>query len=140
MPRPTDPAVLLAVAVGGVIGALGRYGIARALPAQGEHFPWATFVTNVIGCVVVGALVVLVVEHPAAHALTRPFLVTGVLGGFTTFSTFAVETRGLLATGHGATALGYVAATLVVGVGAVAVVRFACVEWLRRTGRRGDAL
>jgi CrcB protein len=128
------PAVWVAVAVGGAIGALGRYGIAEAIPraepttgyalsATGTAWPWATFITNLIGCLLVGLIVHAVVEHRAAHRLARPFLVTGVLGGFTTFSALSVETIDLVNAGRTPMALTYVVASLVLGVIAVSVSR-----------------
>ncbi len=74
------------------MGALARYGLAEAIPATPGGFPWATFVTNVSGCLLMGVLVVVITELRAPHPLVRPFLGVGVLGGFTTFSTYAVET------------------------------------------------
>jgi CrcB protein len=105
--------VLAVIALGGGLGALARYGLAQLWPTHPGHFPWATFVTNVLGCLLIGVLMVLVTEVWAAHPLVRPFLGVGVLGGFTTFSTYAVETRGLLAPGTIGLAFVYVAGTLV---------------------------
>jgi len=105
--------VLGAIALGGGLGALARYGVAHLLPAPPGGFPWATFVTNVAGCLLIGVLMVLVTEVWAAHRLVRPFLGAGVLGGFTTFSTYAVELHGLLRPGTVGTAFAYLAGTLV---------------------------
>src|SRR6266508_2602877 len=102
--------VLAAVATGGALGALSRYGVARAWPRQPGGFPWATFAINVSGCLAIGVLLVVITEVRATHRLARPFLGTGVLGGFTTFSTYAVETEHLLAY-HPVTALAYLAGT-----------------------------
>ncbi|MGW6277686.1 fluoride efflux transporter CrcB [Kribbella sp. NPDC055071] len=88
------PRVLSVVALGGVIGSLARYGLAEAFPHQADGFPWATFATNVLGCFAIGVLLARLT--PRSHPLLRPFLGTGILGGFTTFSTFAVETERLL--------------------------------------------
>ncbi len=89
-------AVLAAVAVGGVLGAEARWGLTEALPHADRAWPWATLITNVSGCLLIGVLMVWVVEHGSAHHLVRPFLGVGVLGGFTTFSTFALDTVHLL--------------------------------------------
>lgn len=105
--------VLAAIALGGGLGALARYGLAQLWPTRPGGFPWATFVTNVVGCLLIGVLMVLVTEVWAAHPLVRPLLGVGFLGGFTTFSTYAVETRGLLTPGTVVLAFGYVAGTLV---------------------------
>jgi fluoride exporter len=114
--RPTA-----AVAAGGVLGALARWAVGLAAPTAPGAFPWATFGINVLGSLLMGVLVVVVTEVRTAHPLVRPFLGTGVLGGFTTFSTFAVDADLLLAGGHRATALLYVAATVLAAVGAAAL-------------------
>ena len=111
----------VAVAVGGVLGALARYGLGVAWPTAGGAFPWTTFAVNVSGCFLIGVLLVRLVEAGAVHPLWRPFLGTGVLGGYTTFSTFAVDARALVADGHATTAVAYVAATVVVALAAVQV-------------------
>ena len=80
----------LAVAAGGALGAAARYGVTRAWPTPQHGFPWATLAMNVVGCLAIGLL--LGVER---GPLLRAFLGTGVLGGFTTFSTYAVETGDL---------------------------------------------
>jgi fluoride exporter len=105
-----DLPVLAAIAAGGVLGALGRYGLAELLPHRPGQVPWATFLTNVSGCLAIGVLLVVITELRAVHRLTRPFLGTGVLGGYTTFSTYAVETERLLAD-HPVLALGYLFGT-----------------------------
>jgi len=99
--------------VGGAAGALARYGLALALPPAPGHFPLATFLTNVIGGLLIGVLIVLLTETITAHPLLRPLLVTGVLGGFTTFSTYAVDVQHLLAAHAVGVALGYLFGTLV---------------------------
>ncbi len=87
--------VPLSVAIGGAIGAVLRWELAGAI--VGDGFPWATFLANVSGSLALGAvLVVGEVIGRASHAkqwhrLWRPFMATGVLGGFTTFSTFVLE-------------------------------------------------
>src|SRR5262245_19731321 len=85
--------VLAVIAVGGGLGALARYGLTRLLPAEPRTFPWATFLTNIAGCLLIGVLMVLISQVWSAHPLVRPFFGVGVLGGFTTFSTYAEETR-----------------------------------------------
>jgi CrcB protein len=104
--RATGP-TLAVVALGGGLGALARYGMSGLLPV-----PWATFLINLIGCFLIGVLMVLVTEVYAAHRLVRPFLGVGVLGGFTTFSTYAVEFRALLVPGRVGLAFGYLFGTL----------------------------
>lgn len=107
------------VAAGGALGAAARYGLGVAWPVAAGGFPWVTLVINVAGCAALGALMELLADLTATHRLVRPFLGTGVLGGFTTFSTYAVETRQLLDAGRPGLAAAYVLATL---VGALAVV------------------
>ena len=113
--------VLAVIALGGGLGALARYGLTIALPTPPGHFPWATFVTNVSGCLLIGVLMVLVTEVWRAHRLVRPFLGAGVLGGFTTYSTYAVEIHGLLRPGTVGVAFVYLAGTLVCAVLAVLI-------------------
>jgi fluoride exporter len=115
----THGAVLAVIAVGGGLGAIARYGLAQLLPTHPGDFPWATFITNVVGCFLIGVLMVLVTEVLAAHPLVRPFLGVGVLGGFTTFSTYAVETRELLRPGTVVVAFVYLAGTLICAMLAV---------------------
>nr|WP_171983340.1 fluoride efflux transporter CrcB [Nocardia terpenica] len=112
-------AVLAVIAVGGGLGAIARYGIAQLLPTRPGHFPWGTFITNVAGCFAIGVLMVLITEVWSAHRLIRPFLGVGFLGGFTTFSTYAVDTRNLLQPGTTATAFAYAAGTLLCAMLAV---------------------
>jgi len=123
-PRPrrrvrVHASTLVAVAVGGGLGALGRHGLSVLLATPPGGFPWATFVINVVGCLLIGVLMVLVTEVHAAHRLVRPFLGVGVLGGFTTFSTYALEIHSLLRPGTAAVAFAYLAATLVAAMLAV---------------------
>jgi CrcB protein len=110
-------AALVAIAAGGGAGALLRYELTRAIGARHGGFPVATLVINLVGSLLLGALVVAVTEVWTAHPLVRPALGTGVLGGFTTFSTFAVEVRASSA----GVASGYLVATLAGGVAAAAL-------------------
>ena len=112
-------AVLAAVAVGGALGALARYGLASAWPHPRDHFPWATFVTNVSGCLLIGILMVLITEVWSAHRLIRPFLGVGVLGGYTTFSTYTGEVQQLVAAGAPSIGLVYLIGTPVAALAAV---------------------
>nr|WP_202885617.1 CrcB family protein [Kribbella sandramycini] len=94
MRPPGLPRVLGVIALGGIAGSLARYGLAAAIPHSPGGFPWATFLTNVAGCLAIGVLFARLT--PQSHPLLRPFLGTGVLGGFTTFSTYAVDTEKLM--------------------------------------------
>jgi CrcB protein len=109
----------LAVALGGVLGAIARYGLGRAWPTPAGAFPWTTFAINVSGCLLIGLLLVRLLDAGSAHPLWRPFLGTGVLGGYTTFSTYAVDARVLVDEGHVALAAGYVVGTVVAALLAV---------------------
>lgn len=111
--------VLAVVAGGGALGAAARYGVGLAWPHPPAGFPWATFAINVVGCAALGFLVGLLERLSAPHRLVRPFLGTGVLGGFTTFSTYAVDARELVDADRPGVALAYVAGTLVAALGAV---------------------
>lgn len=111
--------VLGSIAVGGALGALGRYGLAVAWPHTTGQFPWATFVTNVSGCFLIGVLMVVITEVWSAHRLIRPFLGVGVLGGYTTFSTYSGDIQQLVTAGAARVGLLYLAGTVVAALAAV---------------------
>jgi CrcB protein len=111
--------VLAVVSLGGGLGSVARYGLARAWPTPDGGFPWATFTTNVLGSLALGLLMVYVVEVWPPARYRRPFLGVGIIGGFTTFSTWMNESRGLLATGHFALADAYALTSLIAGLAAV---------------------
>jgi len=110
---------ILAIALGGVIGSLGRFAVARLFddwnPAT---LPWATLTVNILGCLAIGA-VAASASISAGPAWLRPFVITGVLGGFTTFSALALETGLLLDAGRVLVAVGYVVVTMAAGLVAV---------------------
>ncbi len=123
MSRPIDPdvgwlplhaPVVAVIAAGGALGALARLGLNSALP-HGGGFPLSTVLENVVGSLLLGVLTVVLTELRPAHRLVRPFLGTGVLGGFTTFSTYAVES---VTRDSGAVAVAYIVVTLVLALGA----------------------
>ncbi|WP_405783245.1 fluoride efflux transporter FluC [Streptomyces sp. NBC_00859] len=119
-PRPAvQGAVLAAVSAGGVAGASARYGASLLWPTADGAFPWTTYAVNTLGCALIGVLMVLVTEGRTPHRLVRPFFGTGVLGGFTTFSTYTVDIRRLAEDGHARTALGCLALTLFSALAAV---------------------
>lgn len=111
--------VVAVVALGGGIGATARYAASLWWPARTGGFPWTTFWINVVGCAVIGVFMVIITDVWAAHRLVRPFFGTGVLGGFTTFSTYAVDIQKLVDAGHARTGLAYLAATLLAALAAV---------------------
>jgi fluoride exporter len=104
--------VLAAVALGGVLGAEARYGVGLLLPHAPQAFPWSTLLVNALGCLLIGVLMVLLTATTAPHPLVRPFLGVGVLGGFTTFSAYAVDVQRLLLAHRPGTAAGYLVATM----------------------------
>lgn len=92
---------ILAIAVGGSLGALLRYGVANSVHAVlGRGFPYGTLVVNVSGCLAMGVLYVLLVERLAVSPEWRAALLIGVLGAFTTFSSFSMETFTLFEEGE----------------------------------------
>lgn len=109
------PDVLAVIALGGMVGASARYAIAQALPITSGRFPWATFWTNLSGSFLLGFLLVLLLERFPPSRLVRPFLATGILGAFTTMSTYQVEISLLAKDGHAATAAVYGAGSLLAG-------------------------
>lgn len=114
-----EPAALVVVALGGVVGSLGRYAVGLLLPHAAGGFPWATLTVNVSGALAMGLLVAFLVDRPGTHRLARPFLGAGVLGGWTTFSALAVDVVQLGAADEAWLATAYVAATFIVGTAAV---------------------
>jgi CrcB protein len=127
---------VLAVFLGGALGGLARYGLARLIPVVPGHFPWATLVTNVVGCALIGILMVFVLETPGPHRLARPFLGVGFLGGFTTLSTFAVESDRLISSGNTNVALLYLVAS--VGLCLLAVWAASSLVHRARHGQHGS--
>jgi CrcB protein len=111
--------LLVAIAVGGVVGAEARYGVGLLLPHHAGEFPWATMLTNASGCFLIGTLMVVLLEFTDPHRLFRPFLGVGILGGFTTFSTFATDAEQLILDHRPLLALLYVLATVVCSAVAV---------------------
>ena len=92
-------AVLVAIALGGALGAPARYEIAQLIPITPGTFPWATFWTNVSGAFVLGVFLTIVIERFPPTRFVRPFFGIGFLGAYTTFSTLAVETATLVKDG-----------------------------------------
>lgn len=104
--------LLPSIAVGGAAGSLARWSLDQVI--TGSPYPWATFVVNALGCLLLGLLMAFVEVRPRPRL--RPLLGVGFLGGFTTFSTFELETRGLLASSHGLLAIVYVVASISLGL------------------------
>jgi CrcB protein len=115
-----DPRVLALIAAGGFIGASARYGLDRAWPVRPDGFPWTTFVINASGAFALGVMLTFILQRRASGRYLRPFACVGILGAWTTMSTLATESDVLVKDGHAALALGYVVASLIVGVCATA--------------------
>lgn len=111
--------VLLVVAAGGMVGSLGRWGLAAAVPPETGAVPWATLAVNALGAFLIGLLMVLVTDVWPDQQYVRPFWGVGVLGGFTTFSAYAVELRAMLDAGDTGLAAAYLLGTLLLGLAAV---------------------
>jgi len=110
---------MLAIAAGGAIGALLRYWTSTAVHGRlGMAFPYGTLVVNVIGSLLMGFLYVWLIDRMAAGPALRAFLLIGVLGAFTTFSTFSLETLNLMEAGHPGKALANVLVSVIVCVAA----------------------
>jgi CrcB protein len=112
--------VIVGVAIGGALGASARWLLDRFLEQHTESiFPWSTFAINVTGCFVIGVVIETLVDRHHLPAWVRVGLVVGVLGGYTTFSTFAQEAFSLVESSDIGIALMY--ATASVGAGVLAV-------------------
>lgn len=122
------------IAAGGALGAALRYGLSEAFPSDPAGFPSVTFGINVAGCLLIGVLMALVQGGAVAHPLVRPFLGVGVLGGFTTFSTYTVEIQLLVERDAAGTALAYLAAT-VAGAMAATWAGLVSTRWIIHRGR-----
>lgn len=110
---------VMAVAIGGALGSVLRYGLSNWVHSfVGRGFPYGTLAVNVLGCLAMGILFVLLVERMADSAMWRAGLLVGVLGGFTTFSAFSIETFNLIEQGALAKAAGNMAASLILCIGA----------------------
>jgi CrcB protein len=114
-----DPIVgqLIAIACGGAIGALSRFGLQQWIAAlYSGRFPLAIFVANSIGSLILGLIYVLIVEKGLLPEVWRPFLMIGLLGAFTTFSTFSLDSIRLIEQGDWLMALGNIFANVAVGL------------------------
>lgn len=108
---------LVAVALGGALGALGRYGVnGLVFPLMGERFPLGTLTVNVLGSVLMGIFYVLIIEKAVLPPELRNVLMVGFLGAFTTFSTFSLDVLALWQNGQLLFTLAYVTASLVLCV------------------------
>lgn len=111
---------ILLVAIGGALGSVTRYltGLVT-LRWLGPGFPWGTLAVNIIGGLAIGIFAELIARRFDGSAELRLFVVTGVLGGFTTFSAFSLEVTAMAERGQYVTALGYVLVSVIISVAAV---------------------
>lgn len=117
--RRGQRSIVVAVALGGGVGASARYGASLLWPTAAGAFPWTTLAVNAIGCALIGVFMVVITDLWAAHRLVRPFFGTGVLGGFTTFSTYAVDIQHLVDGRRAGIGLAYLGATPLAALAAV---------------------
>ena len=110
--RQVQGVIVVALAWGGVFGALCRYAISLAIPTETGQFPWSTFLINLSGSAVLGFVLILLIEQFPRGRLARPVIGTGFIGAYTTFSTFEVDTVELIRDGHVAGALTYLLASV----------------------------
>lgn len=108
------PKVAAIVAAGGAIGASGRWAVGELVPVEPGAWPWATLLVNVAGALVIGAAA----RRLHLDSIAWAFVVTGVLGGFTTFSALAIELNDLVDAERLGAAIAYGAVTLGAGIGA----------------------
>lgn len=109
------------VGIGGFIGSVARYWLSGYVQqlSKSADFPYGTLAVNLSGCLMIGFLSQLAEGHGVLTAETRAFLIVGILGGFTTFSTFGNESLNLLRDGESAPAVANIVAHVILGLGAV---------------------
>jgi fluoride exporter len=112
---------LSAIAIGGALGTVARYLLETTFTTASGHFPATTLVINLSGSLAIGFLIPLTEWLSPRAPLARPFVVVGLLGGWTTYSTLAVDAVLLGKQHHVALSIGYLAATLIGGIGLVAL-------------------
>ncbi len=108
--------VVLVIAVGGALGSLARWGLTVLVPRAPGDLPVATWAANTTGALAIGVLMVVVTDVVTPGRYLRPFLGIGVLGGYTTFSTYMAETLDLAMTGQTGRAAEYLLGTLATGL------------------------
>lgn len=125
------------IGVGGMAGASARYAFEEAWPHAEGAVPWATLVTNVSGCLLIGVLMVAVTEAGPRHPLWRPVLGVGVLGGYTTLSTYAVQVQQTIQAGSPLLAFAYLFGTVASAMVAVTIGTLAARALVTVTRHRG---
>ena len=114
----------LIVAAGGAIGAVCRFLIGKLPIGSSDGFPIKTFIVNILGCFLIGLVAALALKQLSDSPRLVLFLKVGICGGFTTFSSFALETGGLIEKGSFITAASYVILSVTVGVAALFAAQF----------------
>lgn len=110
---------IIAVGLGGFVGAVCRYLIGLIAISETTIFPVKTFAINIVGCLAIGIITMIAVKNNAISSYLILFLKVGVCGGFTTFSTFALESADLIKNGNSLIALMYMVGSVLVGVGVI---------------------
>ena len=121
MSAAASPATWAAIAAGAVLGAWARFALGLALNRAGTPMPWGTLAANVVGGLAIGAALAVFERRPELSAAWRPFLVTGLLGALTTFSTFSAESLQLIQRGALGHALLHTGAHLLGSLAAAAI-------------------
>jgi CrcB protein len=111
-----DGRELAAVFVGGALGTLARAALATVAAPEPGHWPWPTFIVNIVGAFLLGYFTTRLLERLPVSSYRRPLLGTGVCGGLTTFSTMQVEVVRMLEHRHYGMAVGYTTVSIVVGL------------------------
>lgn len=108
---------ILAIAIGGALGSVARFGVSTGIYALlGRSFPYGTFIVNISGCLAMGFLFVLFTEMFSNNTVMRAGVLIGVLGGYTTFSSFSIETFNLIEQGEVMKASLYVVGSVVLSL------------------------
>jgi CrcB protein len=114
-----DRQELAAIFAGGFLGTIARAALAQSLAVRPDRWPWATFIVNVLGALLLGYFITRLRERLPPSMYGRAFLGTGLCGALTTFSTMMVELLEMIDGGHWALAAGYAAASVGCGLGAI---------------------
>ena len=119
---------ILAVGAGGFLGSVCRYLISLIKVNETTLFPLKTFGINIIGCIVIGIIAVFASKNAELNPYVLLFLKVGLCGGFTTFSTFALETSDLIKTGHIGAAFLYAVLSVLAGVAVIFMIEYMSVK------------
>lgn len=119
---------IIAVGAGGFLGAVFRYLIGLIPVSEAFVFPIKTFCINMIGCIAIGIIAAVMYKNFTVSPQMMLFMKVGLCGGFTTFSTFALETSNLIKGGHAAAAFLYVFLSVIVGVAVIFAVEYLCAK------------